>query len=45
MELESGHLEKAREYEQIWTTFINLLDEFARNIRAEEWSIDLSTRS
>lgn len=40
-ELEGGQLEKAREYEQVWTTFIDLIDEFVEILGGEEWSIDL----
>lgn len=38
--LEEGDLEDARKHEQVWQTFIQLLDEFVDVLGDEEWNID-----
>ena len=38
--LEEGDLDDARKHEQVWQTFIQLLDEFVDVLGDEEWDID-----
>lgn len=38
--LENGDLVEARKHEQVWGTFMNMLDEFVDVLGDEEWSID-----
>src|SRR5699024_3839002 len=38
--LEEGDLEDARKHEQVWQTFIQLLDEFVEVLGDEEWDIE-----
>lgn len=39
--IDQGELEEAREHEQAWDTFIELLDEFVEVLGDEKWDIDL----
>lgn len=38
--LNEGELEEARKHEQVWQTFINLLDEFVEILGEENWDLD-----
>lgn len=38
--IEEGDLDSAREHEQVWQTFIQLLDEFVDVLGEEEWDLD-----
>lgn len=38
--LEDGELEEARKHEQVWQTFIQLLDEFIEVLGDESWDVD-----
>ncbi len=39
--IEAGNLTEARKHEQVWETFISLLDEFVEILGEEEWALDL----
>lgn len=40
-ELENGQLESAREYEEIWQSFVDLLDETVEILGSQAWDIQL----
>lgn len=38
--IENGELEEARKHEQVWKTWVELLDEFVELLGDEEWDLD-----